>query len=361
MICRIPRRKTEHTQKKKVSRNQLIRSLKKIGYKDLSDQSSSLLVRRCLPTGIPCLDVLSACDVDGVYGLPFGRQIEFSGKEDSGKTSIMLAIAASAQRQGYIVLWIETEQTLSKERAQVLGADIDYFLLDEPDYLEQAISRVKKAVEKLPQYDEKGYSKNKGLVIFWDSIAATPTKAEYAPKKKKDVDEEKDSAMADFARKMSRFQRQMKKKIAKRNVMMIYANQIKEKIGVMFGSKTATYGGKALKYHCTLRFVITYTGKIKGKNNKPVGMTIKVDNIKNKCRMPFRGFEGLEFTFGGGFNYPQALLYALETLGYAKKEGPKYFVYPLGQEASYKKSEFEKLIKNKPVIARKLMEVVNGS
>lgn len=320
----------------------------------LSDPKIITKVENCLPTGVPALDVISARDVDGRWGMPFGRQIEFSGNPDSGKTTMLIMIAASAQRAGHDVIWIETEHSLNGSRADNLGIDLDKLWVTFPDYLEQGAERIEEAVNSMPKRGEKSYNKNKGLVICFDSIAATPTEAEYKGKLT-------DTQVAEFARMMFKFQRRMNGRITKRNVMVIYSNQLKAKIGVMFGKKTTTYGGNAIRYHASLRFECVYTGRLKGAGGVVNGITMKVDNQKNKCFMPYKKIDGLEFSFENGFNYAHCLLLALAEKGLAKKVGPRYTIFPLGKDVKMMKSEFAKKLDSTPGLAARLREVVNAA
>jgi recombination protein RecA len=269
---------------------------------------------------------------------------------------MLIMIAAAAQRAGHDVIWIETEHSLNGSRADNLGVDLDTLWVTFPDYLEQGAERIEEAVNSMPKRGEKGYNKNKGLVICFDSIAATPTQAEYDGKLT-------DSQVAEFARLMFKFQRRMNGRIAKRNVMVVYSNQLKAKIGVMFGKKTTTYGGNAIRYHASLRFECVYTGKLKGKaKGAPIdGITMNVDNYKNKCFMPYKKLQGLEFSFSGGFNFAHCLLLALLEKGLVQKKGAKYTIYPLGKDVSMMKADFVKKVMADPVLATRLREVLDAS
>ena len=384
MPIRIPRpipvEIVETKQEYKSSKNALYKDLRDIGFFRLDGEENFLRVRKCLPTGIAALDLICARDQDGVYGLPFGKQIEISGKPDSGKTSLLLHIASQAQRIGHTVCWIETEDTLSEARAAVFGTDIEKFMLATPDYLEQALSMIKKIVLLVPKYDSREYTPNKGMVIIWDSVAATPTKNEFTPKKGKEGEAEfsTSNVVAEFARIMSQYERKIKKRIAKRDVLIIYCNQLKDKIGISFGDKTQTYGGHALRFHCAIRMKSNYTGKLKstGGDNKgqTIGITMKLENKKNKCLMPWGILEGIEYDFKRGFNIAQGLLYALEAKGFAKKKGSNYTLEALTDMVEDKKSKkkkmkkreftvktFAKFLEENPNAASMLMSSINVS
>lgn len=368
MLVRIPRKLVVEASAKKVykrAKNALQTDLRKLGFFQLNGEENFIKVRKCLPTGLPGLDVISARDIDGVYGLPFGKQIEISGTEDSGKTSLMLFIAAVAQALGHTVLWIETEDSIDEARARVFGANPEEFLLATPDYLEQTLSIIKKATLLISTYNSKSYKPNNGLVIFWDSVAATPTKNEFKPKPSKEGEEEFSSkdAMGEMARALSKYQRKIKRALSKRDVMIIYCNQLKDKIGVSFGEKLTTYGGRSLRYHCSIRIRTTYTGKIRSTSGddkgKPKGITIRIDNKKNKCLPPWGSVDDLEYDFTTGFNKDQALLYGLQNKGLAIKEGTKYVIHSLDTEKRFTMKEFEKLLRNNPWLRSVLLRTID--
>jgi len=366
MIIRIPKKKKEEVlfdKKKKSDKNYVIKKLREFGFFELNSSENNVKVRKCMPTGLAALDVISARDINGVFGLPFGKQIEISGKPDSGKTSLMLQIAAKAQSLGYTVVWLETEESINETRASIIGANVDEFMMKDPDHLEQALSLIKKTATILPRFSEKNYKDNEGMIILWDSVAATPTKNEYSEPKKKDGDDGKEyggGGIAEFARIMSMYERKIKKRISDRNVMIIYCNQLKDKIGTFgFGDKSQTYGGNALRFHCSIRIYTTYTGKIKDSKGKNIGITIKVENKKNKILVPWMKFEGQEFLFNSGFNKEQSLLLALEQRELAIKKGTEYCVHGLDTSETYKMGEFIKLTRNNPWIAKKLREAID--
>ncbi|HEC72374.1 MAG: hypothetical protein ACTSW7_01325 [Candidatus Thorarchaeota archaeon] len=368
MLIRFPRLPVEEITSKKVykrAKNALQKDLRKLGFFQLNGEENFIKVRKCLPTGLPGLDVISARDVDGVYGLPFGRQIEISGTEDSGKTSLMYHLAAMAQQHGHTVLWIETEDSIDEARARVFGADPEKFLLATPDYLEQTLNIIKKATLLVPTYDSKAYKPNKGLVIFWDSVAATPTKNEFKPKPKNEGEIEFSSkdAIGEMARALSKYQRKIKRNLSKRDVLIIYCNQLKDKIGVSFGEKLTTYGGRALRYHCAIRLRVVYTGKMRSSlvkdKGRLKGITIRIDNKKNKCLPPWSSVDDLEFDFSFGFNKDQALLYGLQNKGLAIKDGTKYVVHSLDTENKLTMKDFEKIVRNQPWLREELMRTIN--
>ena len=353
MLVRIPR----YTEKssalaKAAPKDPIEQAFVERGFMLLTNPKTSLKVRKCLQTGIPALDAIAARDIHGVWGLPMGKQVEFAGSYDSAKTSTLIAIIAAAQKIGYKTGWEEFEHSLSRSRCENIGADIDKLWVDTPDHLELALENMQDVILKMPKVGEQNYNENKGLVMVLDSIASAPTKAEVDGKVT-------DSHIAEFARRMAQFQRMMNAAIGKRNVLIVYSNQLKDKIGVMFGKRKQTYGGNAIRFHCGLRFETVYTGKLK-KGNEINGITINYESVKNKVWMPYKKIENQEFYFDGGFNYEQSLIMALESKGAIVKKGSKYEVFPLGKGEFYQRSELEKLLKSNHKLRDRLRETINA-
>lgn len=373
MIIRIPRRQvlqapsTIIKPKELLSdKNSITKSLSDLGFFRLNDEDTPLTVRRCMPTGIYDLDMKSARDENGVYGLPFGKQIEVSGTADSGKTSLMLHLASVAQKAGHTVVWLETEETLSESRAAIFGIDQDNFLIKTPEYLEETLVLIKKSIMLAPKYTES----DKGIVIFWDSVAATPTKNEFiVPKKMSEESEDqfgsKGGGISEFARIMSNYERKIKKRLAERNAMIIYCNQLKDKIGVSFGDKSQTYGGHALRFHCSLRFKVSHIGRIwkgTGATRELLGINMRIDNKKNKHLIPWQSVNSIAYNFDGGFNEAQGLLLALETKKLASKSGSSYYLEAFLDRKKKLKGQgitmakFKQLIAEKPYVKQALVE-----
>jgi recombination protein RecA len=396
MIIRLPRPLVKNqeavipafTKQYKKEKNAIIDDLRKLGCFSLSSKENFFRVRRCLPTGLPALDVICARDINGVYGLPFGKQIELAGKQDSGKTSLALQIAAAAIDQGCDVLWIEKEDSLNEYRVRIFSEGLwSEMQVSAPDYLEQVLSLIKKSVLIVPRYIDKSYKPGRGLVIIWDSVAATPTRLELKPPKKEQNEQEfQSSQIAEFARILSRYERKITKRLAERDVMIIYINQLKDKIGQSWGDKLETYGGNALRFRCAIRMAIDYAGRIqaiveeepedndenedteydekkvnKRKRMKFSGINMNIRNKKNKILPPWGEVMGLEYSFKNGFNKNQSLLFALEEKGYASKRGTKYIIQNFDTEEVYTLKEFEKIMKMRPYLYNKLVSMINAS
>lgn len=220
-----------------------------------------------ISTGLPTFDYLVAqCG-----GLPDGRIIEIFGPESAGKTSITLHIIGEAQRAGKLAAFVDAEHALDPTYATVLGVDVDNLLINQPDTGEQALQVVDALVE----------SRCIDLIVV-DSVAALVPEAELAG-------EIGDSHVGLQARMMSQACRILTAKCARNGVTIIFINQIREKIGVMYGNPETTTGGRALKFFSSMRLDVRRKEKITGKNaDDIIGHEIRLKAVKNKCGVPFR-------------------------------------------------------------------------
>src|SRR5580765_8527102 len=252
-----------------------------------------------IPTGSVGLDIAL-----GVCGLPRGRVIEIYGPESSGKTTLTLHAIAEAQRAGGVCAFIDAEHALDVGYARKLGVRIEDLLVSQPDHGEQALEIADKLV---------GTGAIDLIVI--DSVAALVPKAEIEG-------EMGDAHMGLQARLMSQALRKLTAATARNNTAVVFINQLRQKIGVVYGNPETTTGGNALKFYCSVRLDIRRKKAIK-RGEETIGSEVKVKVVKNKLAPPFREAE-FEVLYGTGVNKLGELVDTSEKLGLIEKAGTWY-------------------------------------
>ena len=298
----------------------------------LGEASANMNVET-IPTGILPLDVAL-----GVGGLPRGRIVEVYGPESSGKTTVTLHMIAEAQKNGGIAAFIDAEHALDPVYAKKLGVNVDELLISQPDTGEQALDIVD-ALVRSGAID----------IIVVDSVAALVPKAE--------IDGDMgDQVVGMHARLMSRAMRKLTGFISKSRTVAVFINQIREKVGVMFGSPETTTGGRALKFYSTVRLDVRKTDKIM-QGQEMIGNRTKVRVVKNKVAPPFKTAE-FDIMYGEGVSRVGTVLDIATDFDIIEKSG-SWYSYD-GSRLGQGKENAKKALKEKPELAAEIEEKVRA-
>lgn len=287
-----------------------------------------------ISTGSLTLDVAT-----GINGLPKGRIVEIYGPESSGKTTLALHAVAEAQKAGGEAAFVDAEHALDPVYAANLGVDIDSLLVSQPDNGEQALE-IAEALVRSGAID----------IIVVDSVAALVPRSEIEG-------DMGDSHVGQHARLMSQALRKLAGACNKSNTIIIFINQLREKIGVMYGNPETTTGGRALKFYASVRMDVRRVESIKGANNEFIGSRTKVKIVKNKVAPPFKEAE-FDIMYGEGISKVGEILDAAVLLDIIHKSGA-WFSYGerrLGQG----RDNVKELLKSEPELCaeveKKVME-----
>jgi recombination protein RecA len=286
-----------------------------------------------IPTGSIGLDLAL-----GVNGLPRGRVVEIYGPESSGKTTMTLHLIAETQKKGGVAAFIDAEHALDVNYARALGVNVEELLISQPDTGEQALE-IADTLVRSGAVD----------VVIVDSVAALVPKAEL------------DGDMGDVqpgaqARLMSQALRKLTGSIHKSNCCMVFINQVRMKIGVMFGSPETTTGGNALKFYATVRLDIRRVGALKV-GEETVGNRTRVKVVKNKLAPPFRQVE-FDIIYGRGVNLEGELIDIGVDLGIVRKSG-SWFAYGEDRIGQGREKAIHYLVDHPEVRERLKHEILN--
>jgi recombination protein RecA len=275
----------------------------------------------------------------GIGGLPKGRIVEIYGPESSGKTTLTLHVVAEEQKKGGVCAFVDAEHALDPQYARKLGVNLDELLISQPDTGEQALEIVDTLVR----------SGAVSLIVV-DSVAALTPKAELEG-------DMGDATVGAQARLMSQAMRKLTASIGRSNCMVIFINQIRMKIGVMFGSPETTTGGQALKFYASVRLDIRRIGAIKDKE-EVVGNTTRVKVVKNKVAPPFKQVE-FDIMYGEGISKTGELVDIGIKAGVVEKSGSWYSFKDerIGQGRENAKA----FLKNNPTVAAEIEDRIRAA
>ncbi len=326
--AKVPVRKVEDEEKQKALKTAMDQIEKKFGKGAVMrlGENTAMNIEH-IRTGSLMLDIAL-----GIGGIPKGRIVEIYGPESSGKTTVALHCVAEAQKAGGTAAFIDVEHALDPVYASHLGVDIDSLLVSQPDSGEQALE-IAEALVRSGAVD----------IIVVDSVAALVTRAE--------IDGEMgDSHVGQLARLMSQAMRKLAGALSKSNCAAIFINQLREKIGVMYGNPETTPGGRALKFYASVRIDVR-KGEVIKEDGEMVGTHTKVKIVKNKVAPPFKTAE-FDIMYGTGISHTGEIVDAGVELGIVKKSGA-WFYYGetrLGQG----RDNVKKLFEDNPELAEEI-------
>jgi recombination protein RecA len=286
-----------------------------------------------IPTGALALDMAL-----GIGGLPRGRIVELFGPESSGKSTLAMHVVAEAQRNGGVCAYIDAEHAMDPVYARAIGVNVDDLLISQPDTGEQALEIVDMLIRS-GALD----------VIVIDSVAALTPRAEIEG-------EMGDSHVGLQARLMSQALRKLTGGLSKSNTVAIFINQLREKIGVMYGSPEVTPGGRALKFYASVRLDIRRIESIKD-GTEVVGNRTRVKVVKNKCAAPFRQAE-FDIMYGQGISREGSVLDVAVELGFVKKAGA-WFTYE-GEQMGQGRENVKMFLRENPQTMAEIDERVRA-
>jgi recombination protein RecA len=296
-------------------------------------QKDAITVIPSISTGSISLDYAL-----GIGGVPKGRVVEIFGPESSGKTTLTLQIIAEAQKQGGMAAFVDAEHALDAQYAKKLGVDLDNLLVSQPDNGEQALEIVEVLIRS-----------NAVDVVVVDSVAALVPRAE--------IDGEMGEAQMGLqARLMSQALRKLTGAVSKSKTCLIFINQLREKIGVMFGNPETTTGGRALKFYASVRIDIRRIGAIKD-GDVVVGGRTRVKVVKNKVAPPFREAE-FDVMYGEGISREGDLLDLAVERKIVEKSGT-WFAFS-GERLGQGRENVKQFLKDNPVICKTIEDRVRA-
>lgn len=293
----------------------------------LADPHSLCIVKDWVSSGCLPIDLIMG------GGFPFGRIVEIYGDEASGKSLLATQVVIEAQRIGAMTVFADVEAAVSLPLMKQLGVDVKRLIYFTPDTVSQLFEKFNELIDA----KNKRLGLSHPMVFVWDSVAATTTLQEQ---EETDLDKRQ---YASAAPQISRAMRVIARKIAQSNVCAVLTNQMKHKLGVIFGDDDATFGGKAIAFHATIRLRLKAGGAIRDANKKAIGVRVFITVKKNKVAAPFREAM-VPIYFGRGVDEPEAILEMAKKLGVVYAAGPKSVINIDGNDVVFTRKGWNKIL-----------------
>jgi len=308
-------------------------------------------VIECVPTGLADLDLIMAKDQKGVYGLPTGKQLEISGSESVGKSTLVYHLIRAWQNyfgEKALVHISETESSLDWHRMSAFGVNTEAVLWSQPEYIENGFGIWRKVLRWATDLGARP-------LLIWDSIGMASAKASM------EADDSKSGGMIGEARAIARGLRKITGVNGKAGGTIIWVNHLMANPNAMWGKKTTTPGGKKLRHACNVRLEMTRVGKAKD-GEEDIGIITSIQTVKNKLYRPNLRVDELPLYYESGFDPSKALLLALLRKEIAKKL-PKGIIKFSVKDKEYETriSAFDEFLYGKPKLARKLYRMATGA
>ena len=318
-------------------------------YLDDDSEGAPTNVNGWISTGAAMLDVAISNRPYG--GIPVGRITELTGLEQSGKSLLSAHLLAETQKQGGIAVLIDTETAVSREFFDAIGVDVSKLLYVSVDTVEDIFETIETIIEKVREKDAQ-----KLVTIVVDSVAAASTKKEM------EADYDKDGYATDKAIIISKAMRKITNTIGRQKIAVIFTNQLRQKLGVMFGDPWTTSGGKALAFHASVRLRLKNVGQIKmkiGGQDKIVGISVRAQVVKNRLGPPLRSAD-FEIYFDRGIDNYGSWLTSLKENKLVKQSGAwyEYTDTDTGEIIKFQSKDFIKMMEEKDELREQIYKKI---
>ena len=307
----------------------------------LNDESTPTDVKDFISTGSSMLDLAISNRPDG--GIAVGRITEINGLESSGKSLLGAHLLAETQKKGGVAVYIDTETSVSQDFLQCIGVDLDSMLYVHLETVEDIFETIEQIVTKIRESD-----KDKLVTILVDSLAAASTKVEM------EADYEKDGWATSKAIVISKAMRKITQMIGRERIALVFTNQLRQKLGVMFGDPWTTSGGKALPFHASTRLRLKNLGQLKDSKKNVIGMKCRAQVVKNRLGPPLRHADYIMY-FDSGIDDYGSWLTVMKDHKLLKQAGAWYTIQhcdtdtgELIKEHKFQSKDFEELLNNNP-------------